>query len=68
MMLSDNELFYVLFSKELTLLRNISKIILYLKNRQPQTVVCQEYLQFFILGHKLLLNHIMRRRQAFLSE
>jgi hypothetical protein len=67
MMLSDNELLKILFAKELRLLRSLSRIIIYLKNRNPQSQICRDYIEFFELGHKILLNMIARWARAYLS-
>ena len=67
MMLSDTELLKILFAKEILLLQRLSRIIIYLKNRNPQSDICRDYINFFELGHRILLNMISRWSRDYLS-
>ena len=60
----SDEIFFILHSEQILLLKKISVTILRLKKRE-QTELCKEYLLFFELGHKLLLNRLSKWYQEF---
>lgn len=54
----SDELFFILYAEKIALLRRISRIIIYLKNRPHKTTISNLYLQFFEIGHKILLQQL----------
>jgi len=61
----SDELFFMLHAERIALLCRISRIILRLRNRAHRTIIHDMYLQFFELGHKILLRQIARWYQAY---
>lgn len=54
----SDELFFILYAEKIALLRRISRLIIYLRNRPHKTNISNLYLQFFEIGHKILLQQL----------